>query len=63
MNESVTLVAAFGGGLISFLSPCVLPIVPAYLSIVTGLEVGQIHEGRGHLAGIARDTGLFVAGF
>jgi cytochrome c-type biogenesis protein len=63
MNESVTLVAAFGGGLISFLSPCVLPIVPAYLSIITGLEVGEIHEGRGHLVGIARDTGLFVAGF
>jgi cytochrome c-type biogenesis protein len=63
MNESVTLIAAFGGGLISFLSPCVLPIVPAYLSIITGLEVGEIREGRGHLAGIARDTGLFIAGF
>ena len=63
MTESVTLVAAFGGGLISFLSPCVLPIVPAYLSIITGLEVGEIGGGRGHLAGIARDTGLFIAGF
>lgn len=63
MTESVTLVAAFVGGLISFLSPCVLPIVPAYLSIVTGLEVGEIREGRGHLVRIARDTGLFVAGF
>jgi cytochrome c-type biogenesis protein len=63
VNESVTLVAAFGGGLVSFLSPCVLPIVPAYLSVITGLEVGDIQEGRGHLAGIARDTGLFIAGF
>ena len=63
MNESVTLVAAFGGGLISFLSPCVLPIVPAYLAMITGLDVGSIREGRGHLLRIARDTGLFVAGF
>ncbi len=32
MNDSVSLIAAFGGGLASFLSPCVLPLVPAYLS-------------------------------
>lgn len=63
MNESVTLLAAFGGGLVSFLSPCVLPIVPAYLSIITGLDVGEIRHGRGHLGRIARDTGLFIAGF
>lgn len=63
MTDSVTLLAAFGGGLISFLSPCVLPIVPAYLSIITGLDIGQIGEGRGNQARIARDTGLFVAGF
>jgi cytochrome c-type biogenesis protein len=56
--------AAFGGGVVSFLSPCVLPLVPAYLSIVTGLEVSEIKEGnREHLGRITRDTGLFVAGF
>lgn len=63
MNEPVTLLAAFGGGLISFLSPCVLPIVPAYLSIITGLDIGDIRHGRGHLVRITRDTGLFIAGF
>jgi cytochrome c-type biogenesis protein len=63
VTDSVTLVAAFGGGLVSFLSPCVLPIVPAYLSILTGLEVADVEQGRGNLARIARDTGLFVAGF
>lgn len=60
----VTYLAAFGGGLISFLSPCVLPIVPGYLSLVTGLDVAEIEEGaRHHLRRIARDTALFVAGF
>lgn len=63
MNESVTLLAAFGAGLVSFLSPCVLPIVPAYLSVITGLDVGDIRDGHRHQARIARDTGLFIAGF
>lgn len=56
--------AAFGGGVISFASPCVLPLVPAYLSVVTGLDIQEIQGGsRRHLGRIARDTGLFVAGF
>ena len=57
-------VAAFAGGLVSFASRCVLPLVPAYLSVITGLEVSEIQRGRRHhLWRIARDTGLFVAGF
>lgn len=60
----LTYLAAFGGGLVSFLSPCVLPIVPGYLSLVTGLEISELQGGsRRRLVGIARDTGLFIAGF
>lgn len=56
--------AAFAGGVVSFLSPCVLPIVPAYLSVITGLDVAEIqYGGRHQRARIARDTCLFVAGF
>jgi cytochrome c-type biogenesis protein len=65
--ESVTLVdylASVGGGVVSFLSPCVLPIVPAYLSVITGLDVAEVKEGeRKHLPRIAWHTGLFIAGF
>jgi len=58
------MIAAFGAGLISFLSPCVLPIVPGYLSLVTGLEVGDLESNeRAHLGRIAWLTGLFIAGF
>jgi cytochrome c-type biogenesis protein len=58
------VLVAFGGGIISFLSPCVLPIVPAYLSLVTGLTVGEIEDAEPKvLARIAADTGLFVLGF
>ena len=65
--ESVTFVdylASVGGGVVSFLSPCVLPIVPAYLSVITGLDVAEVKEGeRRHLPRIAWHTGLFIAGF
>ena len=65
--ESITLfsyLAAFGAGVISFLSPCVLPIVPGYVSIVTGLSVTELEKGgRTHAVQIAKTTGLFVLGF
>jgi cytochrome c-type biogenesis protein len=64
--ESGPLVAAAGvaalAGLASFLSPCVLPLVPGYLSYVTGLAGADL--AAGHRRGrILAGTGLFVAGF
>lgn len=65
--ETVTFfsyLVAFGAGIISFLSPCVLPIVPGYISIVTGLSAAELREGgRKHTLAISRDTGMFVGGF
>ncbi|HXY44137.1 MAG TPA: cytochrome c biogenesis protein CcdA, partial [Acidimicrobiales bacterium] len=55
--------AAFGGGLVSFVSPCVLPILPVVLSVVTGTDITTVTETRGRLGKVARDTSLFVAGF
>ncbi len=64
MTNTVSYVAAFGGGVASFVSPCVLPIVPGYLSVVTGLDLTDPQQGsRHHLLRIARDTTSFVAGF
>jgi cytochrome c-type biogenesis protein len=58
------VLTAFGAGVLSFLSPCVLPIVPAYLSLITGVSVGDMREGNVKvLPRIAFDTALFVAGF
>lgn len=63
-GDSVTYLAAFGGGVVSFLSPCVLPIVPAYLSLITGPDITKIQDGtRPQMARVARDTGLFITGF
>jgi cytochrome c-type biogenesis protein len=44
-----TVLAAFGVGVVSFISPCVLPLVPGYLSAISGLSYGEIQEGRGRL--------------
>jgi cytochrome c-type biogenesis protein len=56
--------AAFGGGVVSFLSPCVLPLVPGYLSMVTGLDLVDLEDGaRVHARRIVATTVLFIAGF
>jgi len=56
--------AAVGGGVVSFLSPCVLPLVPGYLSIVTGLDIATLEDGASaHTRRIVGTTALFIAGF
>ncbi len=63
-ESSVNVLVAFGGGVVSFLSPCVLPVVPGYLSLITGLTVGELQENDPRrMPRIAMETGLFVAGF
>jgi cytochrome c-type biogenesis protein len=42
-----TVVAAFAVGFVSFVSPCVLPLVPGYLSTISGVSFAEIQEGRG----------------
>ena len=55
---------AFSGGVVSFLSPCVLPVVPAYVSVTTGLSLSEMATGgrRSRLVA-ARGAGLFILGF
>ncbi|MFH2113403.1 MAG: cytochrome c biogenesis protein CcdA, partial [Spirochaetota bacterium] len=36
MTGNVSILMAFGAGLLSFLSPCVLPLIPGYLSFISG---------------------------
>ena len=56
--------AALGGGVVSFLSPCVLPLLPGYLSIVTGLDIATLEGGgAAHTRRIVGTTSLFIAGF
>jgi cytochrome c-type biogenesis protein len=45
MEENVTLLAAFGAGLLSFISPCVLPLIPGYLSYISGASLEEMRGG------------------
>ena len=42
MNPNVTLLAAFAAGFLSFVSPCVLPLIPGYISFVSGISVDEM---------------------
>lgn len=46
MQPDVTLLAAFAVGFISFLSPCVLPLLPGYLSMLSGVEFSSLPEAK-----------------
>ena len=66
MQGSVSLFGALLAGLISFISPCVLPIVPGYLSFISGVNMAELKDGE-RPAGLARRVGItslfFVLGF
>jgi cytochrome c-type biogenesis protein len=62
LTETVGITIAFGAGVLSFLSPCVLPLVPSYLSFVTGMSLEDLQEGVDRRATFLHSL-LFVAGF
>jgi len=53
----------FVAGLISFLSPCVLPLVPGYVSMLSGVGVDQLKEGQGSSGKLLSSAFAFVVGF
>jgi len=64
MATDLTFAVAVGAGLLSFASPCVLPLVPVYLSVTTGLGVAELSDSDRRTAGpVLRGASLFVLGF
>jgi len=61
INIDVTLVSAFTGGLLSFLSPCVLPVIPGFLSYIFGISLTSQKDAR-ETKRILIHTVLFVIG-
>ncbi|WP_100010872.1 cytochrome c biogenesis CcdA family protein [Lentibacillus sediminis] len=47
--EEINIFLAFGAGFLSFVSPCVLPLYPAFLSYITGMSVSEINEANSRL--------------
>ena len=60
--ESVSFPAAFAAGVLSFFSPCILPLVPSYFSFICGYAVEDLAKERLR-AKVFASTVLFVCGF
>jgi len=60
--NDVGILIALSAGVLSFLSPCVLPLVPSYLTFVTGMSLEDLQEGVDRKATLVHSV-LFVAGF
>lgn len=64
MTSALTLTTALAAGLFSFASPCVLPLIPAYLSFLTGSSVEELRTGdRAGRARVVLHAAVFCAGF
>lgn len=62
MNGSTSLMLAFGAGLLSFLLPCTLPLVPGFISYMSGLSATEMQSTQ-HRSTVLSAAGLFVLGF
>ena len=63
MPTALSLPVAFVAGLLSFLSPCVLPLIPAYLSFMTGLTTAELAGSDRDTVSVMVPAFLFVVGF
>jgi cytochrome c-type biogenesis protein len=58
-----TIIAAFAVGFVSFVSPCVLPLVPGYLSAISGMSLAEIQQGEKRLSRILMPAIVFCLSF
>ncbi len=58
-----TVLAAFAVGFVSFISPCVLPLVPGYLSAVSGASLNEIRDGDDKLRRVMLPAAIFCLAF
>lgn len=66
IQNDIGLLAAFVAGIASFISPCVLPLVPAYLSYMSGVSLADLRGAEGRRGGVGRvflPSLAFVLGF
>jgi cytochrome c-type biogenesis protein len=65
MSEGVdtTVLAAFAVGFVSFISPCVLPLVPGYLSAVSGVSLAEIQQGERSVRRVLAPAVIFCLSF
>ena len=70
MIDEISILMAFAAGLISFLSPCVLPLIPGYISFISGVPLPDVEKSDTKTAFLDRDhrsillySAFFILGF
>ncbi len=63
MSDTASLFAALGAGFITFLSPCVLPLIPGYIAFMTGMSSAELTAEDRKISTILVPSLLFVLGF
>ncbi|MFH1783812.1 MAG: cytochrome c biogenesis protein CcdA [bacterium] len=65
-NQEISLIVAFMAGFAAFISPCVLPLIPAYISFITGVSVKELSSAdtkSKNVSKIILPTLFFILGF
>jgi cytochrome c-type biogenesis protein len=62
-QADTTVIAAFAVGFVSFVSPCVLPLVPGYLSAVSGVSIADMRSGEHKLSAVLWPSVVFCLSF
>ena len=65
MDEGITLfriAISFAAGVLSFLSPCVLPLVPGYISLISGVSIDRLKEGTNSRRAVIVNSLAFIVG-
>ncbi|HDJ24382.1 MAG: cytochrome C biogenesis protein [Candidatus Aminicenantes bacterium 4484_214] len=65
-TENVSVIVAFSAGLLSFLSPCILPLIPSYLAFITGVsleEMSAVDNRKKARKVVVSNSLLFILGF
>jgi len=67
MTDALQILTAFGAGLLSFFSPCILPLIPAYICFITGASIEELSVPKGkdfgRVKSILPESLLFILGF
>ena len=65
-GADVTIWIAFTAGLLSYFSPCVLPLIPSYLTYISGLSFGELNDAHASTkvrVAVVLHSLAFIAGF
>jgi cytochrome c-type biogenesis protein len=63
VEDLAQFAAAFGAGLVTFLSPCVLPLIPGYVAFMTGMSTSEVADENRSVSAVLAPALLFVLGF